>query len=257
MANGQRSLGLFSGLRAFLGGIGFVFGTPSVWGYAAVPLAMVLLLTCGLGSLGVWGAMRASDAIFASSDGLWAHLGSWLTTAVLALAGIIAAIVLAICLAQPFSCFALEAIASAREKSLTGHSAPLPGIFESAVRGMQIAIVTLAVAVLAFGGLFLISFFFPPALVVTVPLKFLVYAWLLAWTFLDYPLAIQRLGVLARIRWVMRHFDAFCAFGLAWAALAIVPGVVLLLLPMGVAGATQMVVEADAGTAKREDPPTP
>jgi len=218
---------------------------------------MVLLLTCGLGSLGVWGAMRASDAIFASSDGLWAHMGSWLTTAVLALAGIIAAIVLAICLAQPFSCFALEAIASAREKSLTGRSAPLPGILESALRGMQIAIVTLVLAVLAFGGLFLISFFFPPALVVTVPLKFLVYAWLLAWTFLDYPLGIQRLGVLARMRWVARHFDAFCTFGLAWAALAIVPGVVLLLLPMGVAGATQMVVEADAGTGKGVDGATP
>jgi hypothetical protein len=34
-------------------------------------------------------------------------------------------------------------------------------------------------------------------------------------------------------------------FGLAWWALVLFPGMVLLLLPMGVAGAARMVVEAD------------
>jgi uncharacterized protein involved in cysteine biosynthesis len=44
------------------------------------------------------------------------------------------------------------------------------------------------------------------------------------------------------VRWVWRNVGAFTAFGLAWAGLVVIPGVVLLLLPMGVAGATRMVV---------------
>ena len=37
----------------------------------------------------------------------------------------------------------------------------------------------------------------------------------------------------------------FTVFGLLWAGLVVVPGLVLLLLPMGVAGAAQLVVAAD------------
>ncbi len=249
MMNGQRDeargLGLFSGLRAFVGGIGFVLGTPSVWGYALVPIAMVLALASGLTVLGIWGAAQTSNTIFGSSTGSWAQLGSWTLTIFLALVAITFAILLSLCLAQPLSGFALEAIVSAREKALTGWAAPRPGVLESTLRGMRIALLTLGVAVPIFGILFAINFFFPPALVVTVPLKFLLCAWLLAWNFLDYPLGIHRLGLRARLRWVMRHFDAFCAFGLAWAVLALVPGILLVLLPMGVAGAAELVVEAE------------
>ncbi len=93
--------------------------------------------------------------------------------------------------------------------------------------------------------LFLIGLAFPPATVVTVPLKLLVCGWMLAWDFLDYPLTMRELGLRARVGWVARHFGAFTVFGLMWAALVVVPGLVLLLLPMGVAGAAQLVVAAD------------
>ena len=43
------------------------------------------------------------------------------------------------------------------------------------------------------------------------------------------------------LRWCLRHFGAFTLFGVLWAGLCIVPGVVLLILPMGVAGATRML----------------
>jgi CysZ protein len=81
--------------------------------------------------------------------------------------------------------------------------------------------------------------------VVTVPLKFLVGAWLLAWNFLDYPLSVRGCGVRHRLRWVFTHFGAVTAFGLVWAMLLIVPGIFLLILPMGVAGATRLVVAAE------------
>ena len=46
-----------------------------------------------------------------------------------------------------------------------------------------------------------------------------------------------------------RHFGAVTAFGAAWALLVIVPGIVLVLLPMGVAGAARLVVEAEGAAA--------
>jgi len=245
MMNGQpNGLGLFNGLRAFVGGIGFIVGTPSVWGYALVPVAMVLFLTAGFGILGIWGASHVGDAVF-GSYGTWGHLGNWALTIILALAAVLFAILLAICLAQPFSGFALEAIVSARENALTGWTNPRPGVLESTFRSLKIAVFTLSVAVPVFGALFLINFVFPAALVITLPLKFLLYAWLLAWNFLDYPLGIHRFGLRARWRWVMRHFDAFCGFGLSWAVLGLIPGIILVLLPMGVAGAAELVVEAE------------
>src|SRR5262249_54572504 len=94
-------------------------------------------------------------------------------------------------------------------------------------------------------GLFLIALFFPPAAVVTVPAKFVVCSWVMAWDFLDYPLGLRGLGVRARLRWCLRPFGAFTGFGLVWVGVCIVAWVVLVLLPMGVAGATRMLIRDD------------
>jgi hypothetical protein len=53
---------------------------------------------------------------------------------------------------------------------------------------------------------------------------------------------MRGVGLEGRFAWVGRNFGAFTLFGLAWALLVVVPGVVLLILPMGVAGATRLVV---------------
>jgi uncharacterized protein involved in cysteine biosynthesis len=53
------------------------------------------------------------------------------------------------------------------------------------------------------------------------------------------------MGLSARLQWVGQHFGAFTLFGFLWAMVAVVPGIILLLLPMGVAGATRMVLRDD------------
>jgi uncharacterized protein involved in cysteine biosynthesis len=73
---------------------------------------------------------------------------------------------------------------------------------------------------------------------------------MLAWDFIDYPLAMRGVGLEARFAWVGRNFGVFTVFGVLWALLVIVPGVVLLVLPMGVAGATRLVL-ADERTRRR------
>ena len=110
---------------------------------------------------------------------------------------------------------------------------------------LKIALVTFAVGAPVLTALLLVDLFFPPAAVVTLPLRFLFSGWLLAWNFLDYPLTNRGFGIGIRLGWMRRNFEAFTAFGLAWTAFAIIPGMVLLLLPMGVAGATRLVVKDD------------
>ena len=68
----------------------------------------------------------------------------------------------------------------------------------------------------------------------------IVAALLLAWDLLDYPLELRGMGVTARFRWCARHFGAVLGFGLAAMLFFAVPGLGLLALPCGVAGATRL-----------------
>ena len=167
-------------------------------------------------------------------------------TVSLALVGVVVALLLALVMAQPLSGWALERISHAQERAMTGHSGPRSSFLVSFLVTLQAVLLSLAVGVPVLAVLFTINFFFPPAAVVTVPLKFLVCGWMLAWDFIDYPLSLRGLGVIARVRWSVQHFEEFTVFGVLWALLLIVPGLFFLILPMGVAGATRLVVADEA-----------
>ena len=235
-------VGLLSGLEAFGCGIGFILLTPRVWGYALVPVAMLLALWCGLSGLAIWGSHHLSVSVFGSDPGTWGQVGYWSMTIALVLLGILVAALVALSVAQPFSGFALEAISHAQEVALTGTAAPKTSFVANLISTAKAVFMALLVGGTLLTILFIINFFFPPAMIVTVPLKFIVCGWMLAWDFIDYPLAMRGVGLEGRFAWVGRNFGAFTLFGLLWALLVVVPGVVLIVLPMGVAGATQLVV---------------
>jgi CysZ protein len=234
-----------SGLEAFGGGIGFVVITPRVWGYALVPMGMLLLLFCGFGGVGIWASHYFGNWAIASDTGFWSEVGRWTLMIALDLAAVAAAMVLALSLAQPLSGFALESIAHAQEIALTGSAAPKTSFLAALVSTVKAVVVALLAGGTILAILFVVSFFFPPAAVVTVPLKILVCGWMLAWDFIDYPLAMRGVGLEGRFAWVGRNFGAFTLFGAMWALLLVVPGMQLLILPMGVAGATRLVVADD------------
>jgi CysZ protein len=234
---------MLSGLRAFIGGIGFVVGSPSLWGYALVPMFMVLILGIGFGCLGVWGAGRAGTALLGEVSGFWAMLGYWLLWGSLALVALVTSLALALALAQPLSGFALDAIMRAQERALRSDYWMETTLLRSLIQMFIMLFFATFVGLVALTGLFIVNVLFPPAVVVTLPLKFLICGWLLAWNYLDYPLSRRGLGIGERLAWVRRHFGAFSAFGLAWMALLLgTIGLGLLFLPMGVAGATRLVV---------------
>src|SRR5690606_289423 len=61
-----------------------------------------------------------------------------------------------------------------------------------------------------------------------------------AWTRLGCPPALRGVRARERPRLMLRHSPAVLGFGAAFAAVSLVPGAALLLLPVGVVGATRL-----------------
>lgn len=230
----------WNGVAAAGGGIRFVLATPSVWPWALVPAAILLVLTCLLGALSVWSAGHASLALVGEPADAWHAALGWVVYLMLVVMGLSLAVMLALVLTEPLSGFALERIAREQEHALQGSDCADPRV-PAGLLSVWSSLVGFALLFGVLGPLFVVSLLFPPAIVVTAPLKFLVGAWLLAWSLVDYPLSRRGIGIRARLRLIGRHFTAFTTFGLVWAALLIVPGLYLLMLPMGVAGAVRLI----------------
>jgi CysZ protein len=234
-------VGFFGGVRAVFGGVGFVVTTPSVWGWAMIPVAVATLLFGGAAALAIWGGDALSAHIL-SGDGTLSAIGMWTLRVVFWIVGLIAALVLAFSLAQPISGFALEAIARRQELRLGGRAWPDQPFFAGVLRSLRVTLTALALGLPVLALLSLVTFLAPPAAVVTVPLKFVVTGLIAAYDFIDYPFSVRGAGVRERLAFMRAELAAVLGFGCAIAALLLIPGLGLFLLPFGVAGATRLVV---------------
>jgi CysZ protein len=219
-------MGFFSGAGSFFQGMAFVVSTPRIWPRAAVPVLVALVVFAGLVALGLFGAMR------------WTH-GVYVV--LLAIPIVLLALVLALTLAQPLSGWALDGIVRAQRRELGLPELAPGGVFAAMLSSLGAALLGLAIGTPLIALLTLVGWVAPPAIFVTVPLKILVGALMVAWDLVDYPLAMQGARVRDRLRWVGRNFGAFCGFGLAATAFFAVPGLGLLALPCGVAGAARLI----------------
>jgi CysZ protein len=238
-------LGFFAGVRALFGGLGFVVTTPSVWGWSAIPVAVATALFGGASVLGVWGGSALAARLVGDPSNAWATAGLWLLQLLFWAIGLVVAFVVAMSLAQPLSGFALDAVARKQARALGERPAPDQPFVAGALRSLRVSLTALALGLPVLGVLALVTFLFPPAGVVTLPLKFVVTGLLAAYDLLDYPLSQHGCSVEGRLRFMRRHFGAVLGFGVATAALLLVPGVGLFLLPFGVAGATRLVHAAE------------
>jgi len=238
-------IGPGSAIEAFFGGAAFILTTPRVWPLAVIPAMILSVLWTGFTALAIWGAVELSDSLIAPPRGTWAGIGYWTLVILFSALGILLAALAALTLAQPLSGPALERISIAQQRKLTGTAPPQHPFLQSIWVSLKAVLFALATGGTAIVVLFFVNWIFPPAAVVTVPLKFLVGSWMLAWDFLDYPLGLRGLGVRARLAWVWRNPGAFTMYGIIGALFTVVPGAVLLLLPVGVAGATRLVLKDD------------
>lgn len=231
------------GLAAPWKGLGWLLSTPSAWGVALVPMVVFT----GLVSAGAYGGVTLVEHLMAPHlvdvKG-WAML-LYVLRVLGWLAALTVAVLVALALAQPLSGPALESLA--RKQGLAIGARPLPEspFLPGLLRSLRVTLFGLAVTVPIVVGLTILELLVPVLAVVTVPLKFIVTALMVAWDLLDYPLSLRAAGVRARIDWISKHFAGVLGFGASIAIIGLVPCAGLLFLPAGVAGATRLVAQAD------------
>jgi CysZ protein len=231
-----------AGVRALFGGFGFVLSNPGVWPLALVPVAVGAALTGVLGWTAVAFVPDQIRALLgARGDGL---LGTVLGVVAAVVALLLSALI-GFALAQPLSGPALERIVRRVEGKLGAPPWPPTGFLEDILRSLQSVVVTYAFGLPLLTVLFLITVVFPPAAVVTTPLKIIVTALLLAWDLCDYPLSIRGVPVGVRVAFVKRNAGAMLGFGFGLALLGLVPCLLILILPAGVAGAARLTVDIE------------
>ncbi|WP_437996906.1 EI24 domain-containing protein [Sorangium sp. So ce185] len=235
--------GFGAGLKAMLGGYGYLFRTPDLWPLALVPTGIALVLTIVLSIVGVRVAPSLVELIVKEpgTGGLWTVLMAVLRILSLAVV-LVAALAISFGLAKPLSGPALERMVRRAEADLGAPAWPGVGFFADMWRALQSSLVALAFTLPILIVLGVVGFLFAPASVVVVPLQLAVTALAGAWDLCDCPLSIRGVPVAARIEFVRRNLAAVMGFGFGLALLSFLPCSLLIVLPAGILGAARLVV---------------
>jgi CysZ protein len=222
-----------------------VTSTPSVWPLAMVPVFFVVVITIVVGVAGAGFLPGVVEPML----GPWAHkahgaLAIVVKVLVTALSVIVGAVV-GFALSQPLSGPALEKIVRKVEASLGAPAWPETSVLSDVWRSLEGLLLTTALTLPVIVLLSLIELAFPPAAIVTTPLKLGVTGLMLAWDLCDYPLSIRGMPIRTRFALLGRHLAAVMGFGLGLALLSLIPCALLLALPVGAAGATRLVVRLE------------
>lgn len=230
------------GVASTLSGVRFVVLRPRSWPKAIIPAAVAsALFVAFAGGLG-WAAWSQTASLRESVPG-------YLVTVLLMLVALVLSGVLSLSLAQPLAGFALDDLSRMREATMGGVARKDEDDFwTTAWRSLRVTMTGLLVGGPLLVALALISMIFPPAAVVTVPLKVLVSSFVVAWDLLDYPFGLRKMRVRARLAWMRANLGAVLLFGASAGALLVVPLLGLFMLPCGVAAATELVVRVERAT---------
>lgn len=225
---------------ALLWAASFLRTTRRSWSAAAVPACIALTLSGIFGAIAVqqlspWVA-NAVAPMGETWRWLW-HIVRWLSIALGCYAGLVASLLITPALSGP----ALERLVRLTEESLDVPPRPAQGFWFELICGLRaqvfLAVITVALAL----GLWIVGLILPWLSPLIVALQALVLGGAIAWNLLDYPLTLR--GVSYRARWAVarRNPTTILAFGLPFAALFWIPGLGIVLLPVGVVAATQVL----------------
>jgi CysZ protein len=208
---------------------------PDAYGLALVPVAAAIAITFVFAFIGAWFVPDLIEK-WAGGGGVW----MWLLQILATIVFIIFSALLGLGLAQPASGPALEAIVRRTEKKLGyPEHEPTPFLTDIA-RSAGSAALGIGGALTVVIALTLVGFI-PGAVIVTVPLKIIATALFLAWDVIDYPLSVRGVKLGQRLAFVARNFKAVAGFAVGLGLVAMIPCGILLILPVGVIGATALV----------------
>lgn len=237
---------MFWGLLSVFRGAVYLARTPATWPRAVVPALVFLVLFSGGLALSV-GVLRPALLTWLGAAPVDAAAFDWRAVGTEALAWLATLLavglgaVLALLLAPPLSSPALEGIVALRERDLGAPAREASSFWHELLCGLRAqlfgALLLGPLALLTWAGGLLV----PAAAPVLVPLSLLGTSFGIAWNLLDYPLTLRGVGARERFRFLRRHLPVCLGFGAGFAVVFWVPCLSLLLLPVGVAGATEVV----------------
>jgi uncharacterized protein involved in cysteine biosynthesis len=235
----RRVLGFWRGFAAPFGAARRLLGQPQAWPWSLVPAFVFLVLEVGFVAVS-WRFVRpwVSEQL-AHVDWLPNALvlgASWIAAALSVALGWLLAMFLAPALSAP----ALERIVALTEVELRAPARAPLGFVAEFWCGARALLSSLAITLPLVLALSLCELLLPPFAVVSVPLKLLLGALGVAWGLFDYPLTLRGIGARQRFRFMSRHFPVVLGFGCAFSLLFWLPCFGVLMLPVGVAAATQL-----------------
>jgi CysZ protein len=236
-------LGFLDAATYPLRGLGFLFRHPRLWPPAAAAFGVNLLIfTAGMVAFVVF----LPDLARAATPDRFPAWSAWFIGALIALAGLLAAVflftIVGNLVAGPF----LEVVAERALRELGESPPPSPPLARAILRSVASQLLKLVL----FGLL-------QAALLLTLPLGPVypvlaggVAAFFFALEYLDYPLGARGLGAAARPRWVARRLSPSLGFGAACLMVHLVPLLGYAALPASVCGAVLLARRLDAGPSK-------
>jgi CysZ protein len=237
--------GFLNGVMAPFQGFYFLLTHSSTWSRACVPAILFTLILFTFAIPGVFGMHIFTDRLIQKHTSRWAHIGIWLLRIVLYIVAMCLSLIIALIITQPLSASALESLVRAQERDLKYPNRPEETFWCSIFRSIRVAIISILISFVIFILLTLIEFFFPPAVILTTPLKFLTTGFIIAYDIIDYPLSLHFYCIRERTPWFRHYLWTTLGFGLAMEVIFLIPGAFLLLLPAGICGATRLVVAAE------------
>lgn len=252
LAEDRTEPGFGAGVVSLFSGLRFLTANPSAWPFALVPVVFFVGITAIVGGLGAGFLPKLVTPLLGS----WAHKAHGALAVVVhvlvAILSVIIGILMGFLLAQPLSGPALEKIVRKVEGTLGAPKWPETSLLADIWRSIEGLLLTSVLSVPILGLLFLIEVIFPPAAIVATPLKVLVAALMLSWDLCDYPLSIRGMPVRERFALLRRHIGAVMGFGLGLLLLMLIPCGLFLALPVGAAGATELIFRLERWEARQK-----
>ncbi|HLL21872.1 MAG TPA: EI24 domain-containing protein [Kofleriaceae bacterium] len=227
-------------------GFAFVNKHPRLWGWVIAPALVTLVL---LGAM-IYLVVRVADGIVARVTG-WlpdalAGAGGWivwlLVIAALVIGGLVVFVSVAGVVAGPFN----ELLSEEVEERVTGKPSPafsLGDFAAGAARGLGHGVKRVFVAVV--GALLLFALGFVPVIGTIAAMIGGAYFTARGAAYDSYDAALSRRGLSyeTKIAYLARHRSRSLGLGLTVAAMLVIPGLNLLALGLGAAGATLAVLD--------------
>ncbi len=233
--------GFSTGLRCLTGGLWWTITTPQVWGLVLVPMVLGVVLTVALAAVAVAVVPGFIGDAFGPTSSAWGSASGVALKVLGTLLAVMLSALVGFALAQPLSGPALEGIVRRQEAELGAPVRPGSSLAVEIWRSLQSLLVGYMFGIPALILLLALSLVLPYATVVLFPLKLLVAAFTVAWDLCDYPMSVRGLRMSVRVGTIFRHARAVLGFSLALALAALVPCLLFLLLPGGVAGAARLM----------------